>query len=93
MEQVSFTFTKTREMQAFPVLLSSKKEFTWNTDLQREFEVARQTIGDKVEEGVKLFKVGQTTALVTDWSKESLGYVLLQKICTLHVQQAHTQVL
>ena len=68
-EQVSFAFTKTREMGAFRELLSSKEEFTLNEDLQREFEVARQTIGDKVEEGLKLFKVDRPTALVTDWSK------------------------
>ena len=69
-------------MGAFRKLLSSKEEFAWNKNLQREFEVVRQTIGDKVEEGVKLFKVGHTMALVTDWSKEVLEYVLLQKICT-----------
>ena len=39
-------------------------------------------IGDKVEEGVKLFKVGQTRSLVTNMSKGGMGYVLLQKRCT-----------
>ena len=80
MEQVSFAFKKIGEMGAFRELLSSKEKFSWNKDLQREYEGARQTIGDKVEEGVNLFKVGQTTALVTDWSKKHLGYILLQKI-------------
>ena len=32
---------------------------------------------DEVKEGVRIFRVGQTTALVTDWSKEGLGFVLL----------------
>ena len=78
LEQVSFA----REMGAFRDLLSSKEEFSWNETLQREFEAGRQTIADKVEEGVKLFQVGRPTALVTDWSKESLRYVLLQKQCS-----------
>ena len=81
-EQLSLAFTNTKEMGAFRDLLSTKEEFSWNETLQREFEAGRQTIADKVEEGVKLFRVGRPTALVTDWSKESLRYVLLQKQCS-----------
>ena len=38
-EQVSFAFSKTREMGAFQVLLSSKEEFSWNERRQMDFEL------------------------------------------------------
>ena len=81
-EQVSFAFSKIREMGAFRELLSLKEEFSWNEDRQRDFEGAKQQKADKEEEGVRLFRVGRTTAFVTDWSKEGLGFFLLQKLCS-----------
>ena len=35
----------------------------------------------KVMEGVKTFDPGRTTAMLMDWSKEGIWFILLQKVC------------
>ena len=68
-------------MAPLHTLLSSKNIFTWSDELQGAFDSAKQVISDKVNSGVRTFVVGRPMALITDWSKAEVGYVLLQKIC------------
>ena len=80
-EQVSFSFSKAHCMEPFRNLLSSKMEFAWNEDLQRSFEVSKNIIIDSASEGVKINEHELTTALISDWSKVGIGYMLLEKRC------------
>ena len=80
-EQVAFSFSKTSLMEPFRELLHPKQVFTWNETLQQAFETAKTEIVNLVVKGVKSFKLGEWICLVTDWSKQGIGYVLWQKRC------------
>ena len=75
-EQVSFSFSN-----PFHELLVKDADYVSIARLQATFDFSSQSIADKVLEGVKTFVTRRTTALVTDWSKEGIGFVLLQKVC------------
>ena len=80
-EQVSFCFAKSTYMEPFRNLLTSKEQFTWNQSLQNAFEAAKIEIASQIQYGVKTYVPGKATALVTDWSRTGIGYVLMQKHC------------
>ena len=81
MEQVSFAFSKTEIMAPFRRLLSPKVPFEWNEELDSAFEKGKQEIVEKVIEGIQLFELNRDTCLQVDWSKEGIGFLLLQKYC------------
>ena len=81
LEQVSYSFSKTHALAPFRHLLSSKEDFKWDDKLQLAFESMKREITDQLYEGVKTFVMGKITALVTDFSKTGVGYLLLQKHC------------
>ena len=55
-------------MKAFRHLLSQKVEFEWTEELSRKFALSKEKKKKKIIDGLKMFQVGRTTALVTDWS-------------------------
>ena len=64
-------------------MLKSKGEgFHWNDNLEKAFVESKQIILREVEHGVKIFEKNRPTCLATDWSKEGIGFWLLQKHCT-----------
>ena len=80
-EQVSYCFAKSSHMEPFRDLLKSKQGFEWNQELQNKFEAAKSEIVQQIQYGVQTYVKGHPTALVTDWSKTGVGYVLMQKHC------------
>ena len=68
-------------MYPFKHLLSEKHEFFWGEEMQKAFEMAKFEIVKQAEKGVKCFRMDKETAIVTDWSKKGIGYLLLQKFC------------
>ena len=80
-EQVAWAFSKTEVMAPFRHLLKSKEPFVWTQELQESFEGAKEEIARKVINGIRSFQMGRTTALVTDWSKVGIAFVLMQKYC------------
>ena len=54
------------------------------------FQDSKQHILSLVEEGVKKYQIGRPTCLATDWSKEGIGFVLLQKYCECPLATAPT---
>ena len=68
-------------MKAFRHLLSPKVKFVWTEELSREFALSKVNIIRKIHEGVKMFQVSRTTALVTDWSEIGQSLGLWQKHC------------
>ena len=80
-EQVSFAFAKSDLMGPFRDLLKKSSEYVWTPELQYAFERARIEIVDLVRTGVKSFRLGTWTCIVTDWSWKGLGFVLWQKRC------------
>ena len=80
-EQVSYGFSKTEVMLPFRHLLSQKNDFLWTGELQDSFDKAKEEIIKQVSLGVETFQIGKRTALITDWSKKGIGYLLAQKHC------------
>ena len=49
--------------------------------LRKLFDEAKSVLADEVIKGVTRFEVGRETALLTDWSKSGIGFLLSQKYC------------
>ena len=79
--QVAYTFSRSRIMAPFRELLSTKQPFHWDDALEEAFQQSKEEILHLVEKGVKSFEVGRPTCLATDWARIGLGFLLLQKHC------------
>ena len=79
--QVS-AYAQTRAfMLPFRELLSPKTPFRWTDKLEEAFQESKLEITRAIREGVRIFDPRLTTCLRTDWSKDGMGYHLLQKTC------------
>ena len=79
--QVGYTFSKTKAMEPFRELLSSSREWYWDETMMALFEHSKDEIINLISEGVCAFEPNRTTCLTTDFSKTGLGFVLTQKHC------------
>ena len=79
--QVSYYTSMTERMRPFRDLLKPKSPFFWDDQLQQLFEESKEGIIQDIQQGVKIFDKGRKTCLTTDWSKEGIGFFLLQKHC------------
>ena len=81
--QVSYAFAMSPYMSAFRHMLrpDTWEAFEWNDALKREFEAAKEKIVEAVQDGVSSFDISRPTCLATDWSKQGLGFFLMQKWC------------
>ena len=80
--QVSYSFSMTEELQPFRELLKPRKTFYWDENLQKLFEHSKDAIINKVKNGVRIFDPEKPTFLTTDWSKIGTGFSLIQKHCS-----------
>ena len=83
--QVSPFFMARPAMQPFRELLKAPavgKKVYWDENLTKLFEESKVTIEENIVAGLQTFSRERTTALCTDWSKEGMGYLLMQKKCT-----------
>ena len=80
--QVSYAFAMAPHMAPFRHLLSSKVPFYWSDELGEAFRKSKMEIIRQCEIGVRTFKLNAPTALATDWSKQSVGCWLTQKVCS-----------
>ena len=49
--------------------------------MNQAFIESKETIIDAIRSGVQIFDLGKLTCLRPDWSKQGLGYFLMQKHC------------
>ena len=49
-EQVSWAFSKCEDMKHFRHLLSPKTQFLWTEELQKEFDLANQSINQSINQ-------------------------------------------
>ena len=82
--QVSYAFSMASVMAPFRALLKSSAQFYWDDNLQEIFERAKEEIVEKIKTGVEMFDAGRITCLATDWSKDGVGFFLMQKYCQCH---------
>ena len=86
--QVAYAFSMADEMAPYRELLKAGKKWFWDETLDNLFEKSKKEIIKLVEKGVRSFEVGRPTCLATDWSKDGVGFVLLQKFCTCKMDSA-----
>ena len=55
--------------------------FMWDDQLVEKFDLAKEEIVKAVTNGVRYFDVKRKTCLATDWSRQGIGFFLLQKWC------------
>ena len=82
--QVSYSFSMSAMMEPFRHLLKPDTwltGFQWTAELDRQFHLAKEKIIEAVTDGVKAFDTNRWTCLATDWSKQGIGFFLLQKFC------------
>ncbi|MEL6802241.1 MAG: DDE-type integrase/transposase/recombinase, partial [Bacteroidota bacterium] len=77
------TYAQLRELMApFRPFLSPKTQFSWDAKLDASFEESKGRIVDLIKHGVQIFDIDRWTCLRPDWSRNGVGYFLLQKHCT-----------
>ena len=79
---MSFSFSMSSVMEPFRHLLKPdtwSTDFKWTDELSEKFKLAKGEIIKAVTEGVRHFDVGRQTCLATDWSRQGIGFFLLQK--------------
>ena len=69
-------------MLPFRELLKDTVPWLWDEEIDRVFMETKADLANKVEEGIKSFDPNLVTALLTDWCKHGVGFVLLQKHCS-----------
>ena len=80
--QLAFTFSSTATMEPFRTLLKPSSEFLWTDKMQEAFVQSKEHLISAIHEGVRIYDPQRTTALLTDWSKVGIGFVLTQKYCS-----------
>ena len=83
--QVAVYYAVAPKLEPVRELLKKGRKWYWDEVLDNLFKEMRIVIADKVEEGVCLYDPLLKTALLTDWCKIGLGFVLTQKHCTCQV--------
>lgn len=86
--QVAWAYSLGPVMQTFRDLVKPSAVFSWNQTLQNAFEDSKKVIVKLVEEGVSTFDVNRATCLAPDWSKQGMGFLLLQKYCSCPMTKA-----
>ena len=81
LNQVSYAFSMAKRLQPLRQLLKPDQKFEWTDNLNNLFEESKDVIISEIEEGVRIFDKTKPTCLATDWSKEGIGFWLLQKHC------------
>ena len=80
-EQVAPFIMVKPHLHPFRELLKKDRKFYWDKNLQKMFEEVKEQLVNNVKEGLRRFKVDRDMALMADWSKMGIGFILTQKHC------------
>ena len=80
-EQVAPFHAVKPHLAPFRELLKKNRKFYWDENLQKLFEEAKATIAKNVTDGLSRFETNRHTALLSDWSKTGIGFLMAQKYC------------
>lgn len=71
-------------MEPFRELLKKHtgKQVYWDELLERRFKLAQDTICQMAKDGLAYYDKTRPTIAMTDWSKEGIGFVVLQQYCS-----------
>ncbi|MEL6802274.1 MAG: reverse transcriptase domain-containing protein, partial [Bacteroidota bacterium] len=88
LNQVQWAYANSSKMAPFRDLVKPNSVFKWTPELKFLFEDAKNRILQQVETGVRQYDVNRETCLQTDFCKDGLGYLLLQKFCDCSLEKA-----
>ena len=57
------------------------KKVYWDSELQQLFESTKSDISELASRGLAYYDTNRRTAVITDWSKKGIGFVIMQKHC------------
>ena len=83
--QLSWAYSLSPIMLPFQDLVKKSSRFSRNQTLKKAFQESKQVIVKLVRQGFSTFDINRVTCLAPDWSKDSMGSLLLQKHCTLRI--------
>ena len=71
-------------MQPFRDLLKkpASKSVYWDSQLEAQFKQSKEVICKLAKDGLAYFDCTRPTMAITDWSKEGVGFVVLQQYCS-----------
>ena len=61
---------------------SPKKQVYWDEQLKKKFQQAQEAICQLAKDGLVYYDKTRPTVAITDWSREGLGFVILQQYCS-----------
>ena len=88
--QVAWAYSLGHVMQPFRELVKPNSKFQWSQSLEDAFQYSKSVIVDLVKEGITTFDINRKTCLAPDWSKQGMGFLLLQKYCDCPDDKAPT---
>ena len=86
--QISWTYSTSEFMQPLRNLVKKNSKFLWDATLDKIFEDSKQKLVECSIEGIQTYDLTKPTCLQTDWSREGIGYLLLQQNCSCKVASA-----
>ena len=86
--QVAWAYSLGPVMLPFHDLVKRDSHFAWDQGLEAAFQHSKQVIVDLVRNGIATFEKNCITCLAPDWSKEGMGFLLLQKHCSCTTDRA-----
>ena len=93
--QVAYAHSVSDDLAPFRDLLKhnggKQPTFFWTPELQRLFEISKKHLVDSVVKGIETFDSERWTCLQCDWSKQGIGFLLLQKHCNCPEPPPSTQ--
>ena len=78
---MSYAFSLAKRLQPLRQLLKPDQKFKWSDPINNLFEESKYVIISEIDEGVWIFNKNKPICLATDWSKDGIGFWLLQKHC------------
>ena len=88
LNQVRWAYANSSKMAPFRELVKPNSVFQWTPELKHLFEEAKDKILEQVQTGVCHYDINRITCLQTDFCKDGLGYLLLQKFCSCSLENA-----
>ena len=88
--QVAWAHSISEIMQPFRELVKPNSKFLWTSELDKLFNDTKALIISKVEQGIQTFDTKRQTCIKCDWSKDGIGYVVLQQYCQCGTASAPT---
>ena len=86
--QLSWAYAISPIMRPFRELIKPHVQFYWDDTLESLFAQSKIQLMECVKSGVKSFDCNKRTCLQTDWSKDGVGYLLLQQHCQCDIEKA-----